>query len=550
MNRIINIFLSFSNKERRTFLISSFLFIVSAFLLVVVLIGKATQAVPTSGGSFTEGFVGQPIFVNPVLASSEIDESLVRLVFSSIQDISTKIEISEEGRVWTVRLKEDLVWSDGEKLTSDDVVFTVQAIQDPDAKSPLFANWQGVRVDRSSELQVQFTLTAPYAFFPDNLKDLYILPKHIFENVPPSNWKISDFNLSPVGSGPYEFTSFNKRPDGFVTNYHLTVNPDSASDPTLIQNFTLSFFEEVKDLIGAFNKAQVDAFDGIQVGDLETIRRSYEIVPFRLPNYYAVFINQSKNLALKEGAVREALSLAIPKKDLISEVFNNKATLVNGPIPPGAAYFSPATGAPHSQPDKARELLQESGWETVEGSPVRVKDVKGTEIELQMSLVVPQIEFLVDTANYLKKVWEEVGFEVDLIVLPPREVADVVIKNRDYELILFGNFLNGSSDLFPFWHSSGRFDPGLNLALFNDSRADELIESTRLNFDDTSRLEQFNELQERIVGNSPAVFLYAPDYLYITSKNLKGVGAAMIRKPADRFLDIEEWHLKTVRVLK
>ena len=550
MSRLINIFLSFSKKERGIFLISSFLLVISAFLLVVFFIGRSTQAAPTSGGSFTEGFVGQPIFVNPVLANSEVDKSLVRLVFSSIQDISTKIDISEEGRVWTVRLAEDLKWADGEKLTSDDIIFTVQAIQDPDAQSPLFANWQGVRVDRSSELQVQFTLAAPYAFFPDNLVGLYILPKHIFQNVPPSNWKISDFNLSPVGSGPYKFASFDKRSDGFVTSYYLTANPASASGAPLVRNFTLSFFEEVKDVIEAFNKAQVDAFDGIQVGDLEAIRRSYEIVPFSMPNYYAVFINQSKNLALKERAVREALTLAVPKKDLVTGVFDDKATIVNGPIPPGAAHFNPLAGAAHSKPDQAKELLEKSGWETAEGSAVRVKDIKGTDVELQISLVVPQIEFLVDTANYLKKVWEGVGFKIDLIVLPPKEVADVVIKNRGYEMILFGNFLNGSSDLFPFWHSSGRFDSGLNLALLNNSRVDELIEGTRLNFDEQSRLEQFNELQQIIIDDFPAVFLYSPDYLYITDKNLKGAEPAMIREPADRFLNIEEWHLKTVRVLR
>lgn len=531
-------------------MVSSLILVLSVFLLVVLLIGQATRAVPTAGGSFTEGFVGQPIFANPVLAKSEIDKSLVRLVFSSIQDISTKIDISEEGRIWSVRLKEDLLWSDGEKLTSDDVVFTVQSIQDPDAKSPLFANWQGVRVDRSSELEVQFTLVAPYAFFPDNLVSLYILPKHIFEDVPASNWKISDYNLSPVGSGPYKFVSFDKRSDGFVINYRLEANQSSSGETPLIKNFTLSFFEEVGDLIKAFNKAHVDAFDGIQVKDLEAIQRSFEIVPFRLPNYYAVFINQSKNLALKESSVREAMSLAISKKNLITEVFDDKATIVNGPIPTGAVYFNPTAGALHSQPEKAKETLEKADWKISEGSPFRIKEIKDAEIELQISMVVPQIEFLVDTAKYLKKAWEEIGFKVDLIVLPPKEVADVVIKNRDYELILFGNFLNGSSDLFPFWHSSGRFDPGLNLALFNNERVDELIESTRLDFDESTRREQFNELQQIIIDEIPAIFLYSPDYLYVTNRNLKGAEPILIREPSDRFLEVEKWHLKTVRVLK
>lgn len=529
---------------------SSFLFLLSAVLLGIFIISKVTQAVPTAGGSFTEGFVGQPAFVNPVLANSEIDKSLVKLIFSSIEDIATKIEIDEEGRVWNVRIKEDLTWSDGEKLTSDDIIFTVQSIQNPDAKSPLFSNWQGVGVNRSSELQVQFTLAAPYAFFPDNLTNLYILPKHLFEHVPPSNWKISDFNLKPVGSGSYVFNSLQKKSDGFITDYRLRSNPNSVHEPALIENFTLSFSREVEDLIGAFNLGRIDGFDGIQVSDLESIKRSFEIVPFRLPNYYAVFINQSKNLSLKEKTVREALALAVSKRDLIDEVFRGKATIVNGPIPPGAPYFNPTTGAPHSQTEQAIEILEKAEWNLNEGAVVRSKSVKGGKIDLEMSLVVPQIPFLVQTANFLKTSWEGVGFKINLIILPAREVADQAIKNRDYELILFGNFLNESSDLFPFWHSLGRFDPGLNLSLFNDSRADELTESIRLNFDDKARIEQFNELQGIIVDSFPAVFLYSPDYLYIANKNLKGVESAAIAEPSDRFLNVEAWHLKTVRVLR
>ena len=120
-----------------------------------------------------------------------------------------------------MRLKEGLTWQDGQQLTSDDVVFTVQSIQDPDAHSPLYQSWQGVTATRVSELEVQFTLTNPYAFFGDNLKNLYIVPKHLYADTPPGNWHLSDYNLKPVGSGPYQFLSYNKNSDGFISSYSL-----------------------------------------------------------------------------------------------------------------------------------------------------------------------------------------------------------------------------------------------------------------------------------------------------------------------------------------
>src|SRR3989344_8558183 len=238
--------------ERRLFFAAVFCAAVATLVIAAIAVGKNTRIVPADGGSYVEGVVGQPTSLNPVIAESETDKNLVRLVFSNVTDLAEKIEADPEhpSRVFRVRLKEDILWHDGEKLTSDDVVFTVKKIQDPTSASPFYSAWQGVVAERFSELEVSFTLVAPYAFFPDTLKDLYVLPKHLYEAVPPSNWRLSEYNLKPVGSGPYRFYSYDKRPDGFVEGYHFTPN-ENASPRPMIQNFTMEFFASPDDMTRA-----------------------------------------------------------------------------------------------------------------------------------------------------------------------------------------------------------------------------------------------------------------------------------------------------------
>jgi peptide/nickel transport system substrate-binding protein len=202
------IFAALTKKERTTFVLALAAALISFSIVAGFAIAQATKAVPAAGGEYTEGMLGQPEYINPVIASSQTDLDLVKMVYSNLSDISDSITPSADLKTWDVRLKQGLTWQDGEQLTSDDVVFTVNSIQNPDANSPLYQSWQGVTVSRVSELEVQFTLANPYAFFGDTLNNLYILPKHLFAETPPGNWHLSDYNLKPVGSGPYQFVSY------------------------------------------------------------------------------------------------------------------------------------------------------------------------------------------------------------------------------------------------------------------------------------------------------------------------------------------------------
>lgn len=542
------IFFVFSRKERLVFWAALFFVVASSLGLTLIFVTQKTLVVPTSGGDYTEGIAGQPAYLNPILASTEADKTLVRLLFANLDELADKVTQSQNARTWDVRLKENILWSDGEKLTSDDVIFTIQKIQDPDTKSPLFSSWQGVIPQRSSELEVQLKLTSSYAFFPENLKNLHILPKHLFAETPATNWNLSRYNLQPVGSGPYAFASYESRPDGFITLYHLKANTRYFKTKPLITNFNLKFFPNADELVKSFNAGQVDGFAGIGPNDISNIKRSYEEYSFTLPSYYAVFFNQNQNLALQDGKVREALDAAVDRNTVLAAALNEKGIISRGPISFPSSHIQSASNT--LSLESANRILNNNGWNINASTSLRQKKIKKTAIDLKFTLTVPQVSFLVDTAKELQKEWLKIGVAIDINIASPEQTASDIIKNRNYQAILFGNVLNPDSDLFAFWHSSQRFYPGLNLSLYTNAKADRLMADIRQNPDASLREKKLSDLQNLILNDHPAIFLYSPYYLYFTRKDLQGVNPGLIDELTDRFQNVSEWYLKTARVLK
>ncbi len=570
---LTRLFAAFTRRERIIFVIASAGALISLIVLAGVMIARATKPVPAAGGQYTEGIVGQPEYVNPVLASSPTDEALVRLIYQNLYDIADSITASPDLRTWTVHLKDGLRWQDGQKLTADDVIFTVNSIENTDAGSPLYASWQNVQVSRESELAVQFTLNAPYAFFENSLKNLYILPKHLFADAPPGNWRLSDYNLRPVGSGPYRFVSYNKDSDGFITSYNLMAWTGTSGPQPLIQGFDFNFFNNDNALVAAFNNGQIDGFGGASTQDLATIDRPYDLFSWRTSSAYAVFFNTSNNIALQDPAVRQALSEAIDRSDLVGQVFGTSmegsattagrsgsgALPAYGPIPPDAPYYAAPASAGSSTPPEtpqsdatiASAALDSAGWTVSTTTGFRAKVMRGTTIPLSITLTIPSIDFLTKTADYLAHAWQSIGVQVNITTASPSDIAANTIKNRDYEALLFGETLGPSSDLYSFWDSSQRFYPGLNLAIYGSNAVDRAIEAARIASSTQTTAADLANAQASIEGDYPAVFLYSPNYLYVSDTGLHGVTTSgMLFDPANRFLDMNSWYLNTTRIFK
>ncbi len=528
------------------FLAAVVVFAVAACILGARVIEATTKVVPARGGEYAEGSANQPAYINPVIAEGDTDRALVRLMFSNIPDIADSITSPDGGTTWKVRLKENLLWSDGQKLTSDDVIFTVMKIQDPEAHSPLAADWQGITVSRESELELQFTLGTPYAFFPETLRELYVLPKHLYADTPVANWQLSDFNLRPVGSGPYMFDSFEKQKDGFVAAYFLKSNPNYQGTRPPISRVRFVFFGDESRLIDAFNAGEIDGFMNEDPATFSKIRRSYQTFSFTVPNEYAVFFNQSQNLALKDPSVRKALDMTAPRRTIVEDALNGRGAILTGPLFAPTAPLAYATDA--STTAAAVALLDRAGWK-MNADGMRAKAIKKSSLPLSFTLAIPDIPLLIATAHDLKNAWGAIGANVTVQTISPTDILQN-IKNRDYQALLFGIGLSAPEDLYPFWHSSERFAPGLNLSLYNNPRADKLLESIRGTFDEASRTTELADLGQIIQADTPAVFLFTPEYLFVANKDLRGVSSGTLLDQSDRLRDIHNWYINTARVFK
>ncbi|MDO8443332.1 MAG: peptide ABC transporter substrate-binding protein [bacterium] len=545
-----NQFLKSLTKTEKIFLYCAIaVFFIASLLWFSYFINKNTVAVPVESGTYTEGVVGQPKFINPIISNTDTDRDLSQIVYSDLTELMDRYTVDAEGKTWNVFLKSDLLWSDDKPLTSDDVIFTIETIQDPEARSPLFTTWQGIIANRISELEIEFTLRNQYVFFLDNLKDLKIIPKHIFGSIPSSNLKLSNYNLEPVGSGPYKYVNYNLRSDGFITQYNFAINPNYAGKKAFIRELSIKFFQGAEELTDSFNSRKIDGFGNLSPKNIEKIKISNKLVELKMPRYYAIFMNQNMNEALKEKTVRQALDMATDKNKIINELFGGKAEIVNQPITSTIEGYK-NMGSGNFSIEGAEEILEKEGWKANQETGIREKKSGKNTIKLELQLIVPQIQFLSDAADLIKTDWEKIGIKLDLIKLNPADINEDVIKNRNYQMLMLGNILKNNPDIFSFWHSSEKFYPGLNLSMFQNKKADESIEAIRKEMDVEKRIGKIGDLQNIIKSESPAIFLFSPYYLYASIKNLSGLEGELPVTPSDRFKNVNEWYLETSRVLK
>jgi peptide/nickel transport system substrate-binding protein len=118
-------------------------------------------------------------------------------------------------------------------------------------------------------------------------------------------------------------------------------------------------------------------------------------------------------------------------------------------------------------------------------------------------------------------------------------------------VLLFGNITNATQDLFAFWDSSQRFYPDQNLSLYDNKTVDTNLEQYRSTFDPKQRVQLLNTISNQIATDIPAIFLYSPDYLYVSTPTLGGFGTSKyISVASDRFSDITNWYINTKRIFQ
>lgn len=516
-----------------------------------------TKAVPKAGGEYIEGIVGQPLYINPLLSqTSEADSDLVQLVYSGlfkydkdgnvVPDLAQSYSVSDDQQEYTVVMKKGALWHDGKNITANDVFFTFNILQDPSYKSPLRQSLQGVDVSMVDDYTVKFTLKNPYTGFLSNLT-VGLLPKHIWENIAPEKFALAENNLHPIGSGPYAFSNFQKDSDGNILTLQLFAFKNYYDGVPYISRITFNFYPDDDLLIAAYNKKEVMGMGSIPPENIKNIKnsKSTNIHELVIPRYFSVFLNQTKNVALANDAVRAALAKSVDKKEIIDVILHGKGTPLSSPIFPQMKGY--AGNDNQTDVEGAKKMLDDAGWVLDSSENVRKKG--GAKLEFE--LVTADWPELNQTADLLKKQWEKIGAKVDVKILTVSDLQQNYIRTREYDSLLFGQAITFfNPDLYSFWHSSQKRDPGLNLSLFDNKDADAILDDLRQETDEAKRMDDYKKLQSILSVENPAIFLYSTSYLYPVNTNVQGIEVENINNPAQRFTDVNKWFVKTKRILK
>lgn len=547
-----------SPRERYIFLSALVLIVFSSLSWFIIDRITNYANAPTRGGSYTEALIGQPRFINPILSeANDVDRDLTSLVYAGLMkydgegnivpDMAEQYEISQDGLSYTFILKEKLFWHDGEPIDTDDVVFTVNTAQNPDYNSPLRINWQNARVEKIDERTVKFILNQPYAPFLETLT-IGILPEHIWSGISVRNFSLAEPNLTPIGSGPYQFKKFTKDSTGFIRTLELESYQRYHLGEPYITNIAFYFYETENEAIVAWNRNEVMGIGSFSLQNEKFLRRKNSVLLHRIaiPRFFAIFFNQSQHKALADKNVRLALRLATDKREIIKKAGTS-----------GKIIASPFVESERGQSalynlTQAKEILDNAQWIDKNSDGIREKQLDRNEdpIRLTFTLTFPRTQELQIVAQELQQQWKLLGIELLLQMQDPATIHANAIKPRNYEMILFGEVLGVIPDLYIFWHSSQKRDPGVNLALYDNKDVDTLLEEARTQTNDEQREKLFERIEEAIINDAPAVFLYNPYYIYPVEKSVQGITTSFIPSPSKRFSTIHQWYIKTTQIRK
>lgn len=597
-----------SSVEKRILLIAGVIATVSCLGAFTMLVSNHIERLPKEGGEYHEAMIGQPKLINPLYAAlNDVDTDLTALIYAGLFRFNTEQQIepylaesftvSADQKTYTITLRPYLSWSDGTPLTSDDVIYTFELIQNPEVGSPLLSAFQGVAIDKLDDYRIQFSLKEPFAPFITSLT-VGILPFHIWSDIPSSNFQLARQNLQPIGAGPWQFSKLFKNESGQIESYILTRNEKYFEQKPYIKSLKFTFYHEYREAIEAMRTHSEMGLSFIPHSLEEKLnKRNSATYPITLPQYTALFFNQESATNLQDINVRLALSYAIDKNKIVNEALGNYGYAVDSPILEGSLGYHPDIKKIESSIEEANKAL-DAKWTRIEPEEYFEQQtanyLKESEAEIETftaansstpeivaefkdqlkqdiavsvrknmdpeqsfyrkskDLAILEISITtVDTPEYSKtaelisKMWQAIGVKTTVQKINSQQIIREIIKKRNYEVLLYGEVTGYDPDPYPFWHSSQISYPGLNLTGYSNRDADKYLEQARVTTDNTERDTLYKKFQDQLQTDIPAIFLYSPIHTIAMSNKVKGVNLETIFNPADRFTGLTSWYIKT-----
>jgi peptide/nickel transport system substrate-binding protein len=446
-----------------------------------------------------------------------------------------------------VHLKPGLKWQDGQPLTSRDVVFTYHLIQNPDAKSPLQASWQGVTVKATDARTVVFELSNSLAPFIYNLTN-GIVPEHLLASVPPADLRSADFNtVKPIGAGPFVWHGVQvSGSDPAKLQQQIALVPFAGykGDKAKLNEFIIHTYAAKEDLITAFKHGQLTAAEGLTSVPPEIAKmKSLQVHNLLLSAATMVFFKTTSGV-LSDKQVRQALVQATNVPDIINQL-GYPTRAVKEPILQGQVGYDKSLAQPGFDLAAAQKALDGDGWVVGKGG-VRYKNNQPLTFVLNAANTAEYHQ----VADELAKQWQALGVKLQVQLQEPTDFQST-LSGHSYDAVLYGISIGADPDVFVYWDSSQadiRASNRLNFSEYKNATADTSLETGRTRTDPALRTIKYRPFLQAWQQDYPALGLYQPRLLYLTSGTVGGLHDTVVNTPANRYNNVTNWEVRQARV--
>ena len=528
-------------------------------ILLVLLMGVSaynvsTVLVPARGGVFREGVAGNPQHINPLLCHiHDIDRDLCSLLFRGltrldqygqvVPDLAEAWSGTPDGLAYTFRLRANQFWHDGVRVSIDDVLFTIELMQNLDLPSlpDLAELWRSVDVERVDDWTVRFLLDEPFAPFLD-FTTVGLLPRHIWQNIPASQVMDSPFNLNPIGNGPMRVTRSSAE---FI---RLEPSPYYGEDIPFVSALEFHFYPDYPSIYAAYAAGELDGVSRILQSDILSAQERTDLQLFSAPEsicIHIIFNLQNSHLPFfQDVAVRQALYYALNREQILNDIAGGHGVLASSPIPSNNWAHDQDIPSYAYDLDKAQRLLDESGWVDTDGDNIRDKDGQAMRFRLLTNDDPSRMAML----KYISADWRSIGVDAVVQSVSFAGLVTDFLTPRHFDAVLVSWNISGDPDPFPLYHSSQVNTGGQNYGGWSNGEADALMIKARSTVDREKRRALYAEFQRIFAAEVPAIPLYYPAYTYGVSERVKAVQIRSLNTPADRFVTFPDWYILTRRV--
>ncbi len=493
--------------------------------------GNPPAGAPAYGDIVVEGSIGDASNLIPILSSDSTSHEIASLVFNGlvkydkdmkvVGDLAESWNISEDGLEITFHLRKGVRWHDGHPFTAEDVLFTYRLTIDP--KTPTAYAGDFLRVKDARVIDpYTFRVTYPEPFAPALTSwSAAVLPRHLLEG---KDITRTPFARHPIGTGPYRFKEWQTG-----QKIVLVSNPDYFEGRPYIDGYIMRI---IPDMATMFLELRAKGIDRMGLTPLQYTRQTENNLfrkqynKYRYLSFSYTYLGYNLEHPLfQDRRVRQAISYAINKREIVEGVLLGLGREASGPFKPGTWPYNPDVRRYPYDPGKARGLLAEAGWMDSDGDGLLDRGGRPFAFEI---ITNQGNEVRAKCAEIIQRRLADIGITVKIRVIEWAAFINDFINKKRFDATILGWTITLDPDLYDVWHSS-KTDPGeLNFVSFKNEEVDDLLEKGRGTFDRQERKRCYDRIQEILAEEQPYAFLYVPDALPIISSRFRGIDPAPI----------------------